>query len=434
MSLSEFKQTEIGEIPKDWEVKKIGDNLVNLNSNSIKKNSTINKLDYYDTSAVYQGKFNKPITYDVEDAPSRAKRLAKKGDILISTVRPNQKHYGYLKEVKSKDVFSTGFVVIESLNIDSKYLYYFLTSEIITNLLHQIAESHTSTYPSFKPSDILNLNIPYPSIAEQKVIAKILSNFDSKIELLQKQNKTLKEITKDIFKQWFIDFEFSNNEGESYKSSNGEMVEKESGEIPLGWELSIIKKVCKKSTSGGTPSRNKKEFFDGKINWFKTKELTDSFLLESEEKISEDAVNKSSAKLFPKNSVLMAIYAAPTVGRLGILNKDSTFNQAACGFVVIKEMITKEYLFLYLLAERNNLNNLANGAAQQNLSVDKVNNYPIVIPPKEIMDAFRNVTEKPFDKILTNIKIIKYLQKTKNLLLPQLMSGKIRVPMEVENE
>ncbi|MCS4585906.1 hypothetical protein FZ990_10100 [Clostridium perfringens] len=88
--------------------------------------------------------------------------------------------------------------------------------------------------------DINNIKIPLPSLGEQKAIAKILSDLDEKIEINNKINKNLEEMAQAIFKQWFVDFEFPNEEGKPYKSSGGEMVESELGMIPKGWKIKNI--------------------------------------------------------------------------------------------------------------------------------------------------------------------------------------------------
>ncbi len=435
---TKFKQTEIGMIPEDWEVKELQKVCLNNGIQTGPFGSQLHNRDYVIKGTpiitVEHLGDNRIVHNDLPKVSEvDRKRLIKysinEGDIIFSRVGSVDRR-AIAKKSEEGWLFSGRCLRVrtDQNKINPSFLSYFFGLETFKERIRGYAVG--ATMPSLNTKLLSEMNVIVPPIVEQHQIAKILSDLDSKIELLQQQNKTLEAIGQALFKHWFVDFEFPNAEGKPYKSSGGEMVESELGAIPKNWKVTVIENVCKKSTSGGTPSRTKKEYFKGDINWFKTKELSDLFLLKSEELISKEAIDKSSAKMFPKNSVLMAIYASPTVGKLGILSEDSTFNQATCGFIVDDELVTKEYLFLYLLSERKKLNNLANGAAQQNLSVSKVNNYPIIEPKKEVMDKFRKATECLFDKLLLNIKLINNLQKTRDLLLPKLMSGKIRVVLK----
>lgn len=91
-----------------------------------------------------------------------------------------------------------------------------------------------------------------PPLQEQKAIAAVLSSLDNKIELLREQNKTLEKIAQTLFKEWFIDFNFPDENGKPYKKSGGKMIQSELGEIPEGWELRTIEDICENIFSGGT--------------------------------------------------------------------------------------------------------------------------------------------------------------------------------------
>jgi len=158
-----------------------------------------------------------------------------------------------------------------------------------------------------------------------------------------------------------------------------------------------------------------------------TGELKDNLLLESETKITQRGLENSAAKMFPKGTVIIAIYAAPTVGRLGILLNESTFNQAACGFVANDDICCKEFIYLYLKNERGNLNAIASGSAQQNLNVFRIRTYPAFIPHKEVMDKFRRAVVPLFDKMENNVKQIRTLARMRDALLPKLMSGSVKI-------
>ena len=238
---NKFKETEIGKIPEDWSTAKIG-NISAMNESTITNNFDYEEIEYLDTSSAKEGKIIETTMIKLIDAPIRARRKLKENDILISTVRPNQKHYTFIKKCKDNMIASTGFVVISPKNIVPRFLYYYLTNDKYTFFLSSIAESHTSTYPSFTPDIIENSIIPIPPLLEQKAIAKVLSDLDDKIELNNEMNKILEEIGQALFKRWFIDFEFPDENGDPYRSSGGEMVYSEElgKEIPEGWEVKKI--------------------------------------------------------------------------------------------------------------------------------------------------------------------------------------------------
>ena len=230
-------------------------------------------------------------------------------------------------------------------------------------------------------------------------------------------NDNLEQQAQALFKAWFVDFEPFKDE---------KFVDSEFGRIPENWRIGTIEELCQHIASGSTPSSMNKEYYNGNIKWFTTKELNDTFLLDSEKHISEKGHQSSSTKMFPIGTVLMAIYAAPTVGRLGILTSNATFNQAAVGLTP-KEEVGSNYIFLLLKNERYNFNNLAIGAAQQNLSVKFVKTYTTIIPSKKVISDFNVIINPIFNRIMLLCKENSSLTNLRDTLLPKLMSGKLKI-------
>ena len=258
---------------------------------------------------------------------------------------------------------------------------------------------------------------PCPPIEIQNKIATILSRYDSLIENYQKQIKLLEESAQRLYKEWFIDLRFPGHE-------NTKIVDG----IPEGWEKNTINDVCTLITSGSTPSRNKNSYWeDGTIRWVKTKELLDSWILDTEEYITQEGYNNSSTKLFPANTILMAIYASPTLGRLGILSAECCCNQAALGLIADEKVISWQWLFWKLYELRDEFNAIARGAGQQNISGIVVKNKEIVIPAKRVIDGFTSVVSTMFEQ-QKNLQLqIRHLTEARDRLLPKLMSGEIEV-------
>ena len=309
-------------------------------------------------------------------------------------------------------------------DVSKEFIKYIVTDHSFQHYIYEYATG--STIKNVPLKAIREYTFKLPDLPTQTAIAEILSSLDDKIELNNKINQELETLAQTLFKQWFIDFEFPNENGEPYKSSGGEMVESELGEIPKGWEVGTIESLTQKMNSGGTPSTRNADYYDGNIIWYSTKELKDNFIFDSERTITLSGLNNSSAKLFPTNTVVMAIYAAPTVGRLGILSQESAFNQAALGFVA-KVEVGYEFMYLLLKYLRDDFNNLANGAAQQNLNVGLVKNFKILMPLIEPLAKFQSLMKPVFESIKNNQLENNSLTKTRDTLLPKLISGELEI-------
>jgi type I restriction enzyme S subunit len=292
-------------------------------------------------------------------------------------------------------------IVVDSSLGNDEFLFYQLWSRNneLVNLATGAAQQNLSV------GTIKEFPITLPPLAEQEAIAEVLSSLDDKIDLLKHQNKTLEAMAEALFRQWFIE------------------------EAQDDWDVMFLPEMCLQMGSGGTPSTKVKEYYEGSINWFATKELQDNFNISSVKMITQEAVNESAAKLFPKHTIMMAIYAAPTVGRLGILTSNGCFNQATCGFVA-REEIGHEFIFTLLKNQREELNLLASGTAQQNLSVKKLKEFGMPLPDVRRISEWRDICRPIFQKWEANFHEISLLNAQRDTLLPKLMSGEVRVKLD----
>jgi len=188
-----FRQWFIEEAKERWAVVTVGD-FVKTNSVSLKKDCTLSTIQYLDTSSLTEGKIDTLQVLDLADAPSRARRIVKHNDVLISTVRPNQKHYGIMKNPTEDIIVSTGFCVISCEKINPHFIYMLLTTDDMTEYLHSIAEGSTSTYPSLKPSDIEAVEFLLPPEEKLKVFSDYADNAWDKIDSNYMQMKTLENL------------------------------------------------------------------------------------------------------------------------------------------------------------------------------------------------------------------------------------------------
>ena len=248
---------------------------------------------------------------------------------------------------------------------------------------------------------IINL----PSLPTQQKIANILSSLDDKIEVNRRINEQLEELAGTLFKSWFVDFE---------PFKDGEFVESEL--VKLG---SVIN-----TTSGGTPSRKHMEYYGGNHGWVKSKELNGTFIIDTEETITDDAIAKSSAKLLPEKSILIAMYGA-TVGQYAVLSKPMTCNQAVCALLP-NDDYPYTFLFMFAKNKKDELINKAVGSAQQNISQILIKDLDISNDTRKIKE-YHKIVGPAFEIILKNQQEIHHLTTLRDTLLPKLMSGEIDV-------
>jgi type I restriction enzyme S subunit len=181
-----FRQWFVEEAKEEWEVSKLG-RYISTNQKSIDKNYLHSHIYYLDTGSINSGKWGTLQYVNLSDAPSRARRLVEHNDIIYSTVRPNQLHYGIVRNPIDNLVVSTGFCVVNCHSISPYFVYYLITDEDMTERLHSIAEGSTSAYPSLRPKDIEDIFFRLPPQNTIQEFHMSVDTFWSKIEYNQKQ-------------------------------------------------------------------------------------------------------------------------------------------------------------------------------------------------------------------------------------------------------
>ncbi|MFX0182660.1 MAG: restriction endonuclease subunit S [Candidatus Hodarchaeota archaeon] len=432
----EFKMTEVGLIPVDWDIRQVKD-VASINEMNIDNSYSFDEIEYVDISSVRERRLLKTKLYPLDQAPTRAKRIIRNKDILISTVRPRLKHFVFIKKSKPNLVGSTGFAVISPKKVNPSFLYYYLTSDKYTKFLTAIASIHATTYPSFTPDVILNSYIPYPSIYEQKEIADIFTSLDAKINLNYKMIHTLESVGKTFFKHWFVDYEFPTNGGNSYRSSGGNMhySNELNIKIPEGWNNGVIGDLV--SVQPGHAFKSQDFDNQGKIGVIKIKNILDHIVdVKNTTKISEKVISKLDTKFsLPQGSILMAM-TGTNVGKVGIVPKTQKklwLNQRVC---ILRERLKNGVLLAYFILNSKRYQQLlkdkASGSAQLNISSSDIESIRIVLPPKEIIFSFGTFFRPFYEKIIENLYEVEKLSDLRDTLLPHLFSGHVR-PFPSEN-
>ena len=193
MAQGVFREWFVDGVDESWEVCRLGD-YVKTNIATLKKNDNLEMIQYLDTASLTEGQISSYQLLNINDAPSRAKRKVEHLDILISTVRPDQKHYGIVRNPDDNIIVSTGYCVLNCHKINPYFVYLFLTSKQMTEYLHNIAEGSTSTYPSLKPIDIENLEFNLPSSEKLESFFDIADSIWEKIDSNYEQIQTLQKI------------------------------------------------------------------------------------------------------------------------------------------------------------------------------------------------------------------------------------------------
>jgi type I restriction enzyme S subunit len=392
----------------EWRECKLNE-IIKTNETSITTDYPFDEILYLDTGSITKGKIDGFQKLPISQSPSRAKRLIKKNDIIYSTVRPIQRHYGFIANPPENLVVSTGLAVItcNEKSINPKFLYYYLTSDSIVEELDIIAEASTSTYPPLKPSDIEKLQMYFPiKIEEQKAIAAVLSSLDDKIDLLHRQNQSLEAMAETLFRQWFIE------------------------EAQEDWvEKSLLELV--ELIGRGTPKTSMSEYWNGDIPWLSGGDIANNhkgFVSTSEKTITKAGLDNSSAKLLPKFATVIS--ARGTVGKYCLLASDMAFSQSNYG---ILPKIKGCYYFTYLLVNHvvEELQSAAYGSVFDTITTSTFRDATFATPPKDKIPDFESDIAKYFDKKLLNQTQIRTLEKLRDSLLPKLMSGEVRVKLSI---
>lgn len=379
----------------NWKVFRLGD-IALINAKSISSKYTYQEIEYIDTSSVTSNEFSQFQKIRISDAPSRAKRIVQHGDTIISTVRPIQRHFGFIRNPKPNTIASTGFAVITPKKINPEFLYYYLSQETITNYLNGIAETSTTTFPAFRPEVLSDLEIMIPEDEiTQRRIAEILSVLDDKIELNRQTNATLEAIAQAIFKEWFVNFNFP--------GATGKMVDSELGMIPKGWRAGkLIDCVDIRSGKGLKHTEFTKTGYlvlgaNGPIGY------TDQYLVDEQ---------------------VILTGRVGTLGTFQLVNKKVWISDN----VLIIRPIKKEFYYpLYFCLKLIDFQNMNRGSTQPLVTKTDLLNQPLIIPETSLVWKYDKLCRALFNQIDTNQLETTYLTNIRDALLPKLMTGEIEV-------
>ena len=391
----------------EWQIIRLG-NIIKTNQSTYSTKENWQFVNYLDTGNITMNSIEEIqyINTDIDKLPSRARRKVKYGSIIYSTVRPNQLHYGIVKEQPDNFLVSTGFTVID---VDKEkavpeYIYYLLTQHNITERLQAIAEQSVSAYPSLKSSDIEDLFISLPDINTQNKIVYVLSVIDEKITQNTKINNNLEHQLSVLFINMF-----------------GFNIDKlAESEIKLG---DLVESV---DNRGKTPPLSDKPTSYPIID---VKALSGDIRIvdynNCTKYVDEETYNNWFRSGHPKQYDILV----STVGSLAemkiFLGDVGCIAQNVVGFR--SKGISPLYLYQYLNYIKNDLIAYNIGSVQPSIKVTHIIKHPIYIAPQDEIDKFDSVARSITEKIFANCQENENLKQLRDTLLPKLMSGELDV-------
>jgi type I restriction enzyme S subunit len=316
----------------------------------------------------------------------------------------------------------TTYYIKNKNRYDIKFLFYMLKNSKLSNM-----NSH-SAVPGLNRKDLYQKKFKIPVlINEQKRISNILSSLDDKIEINNQINKNLEELAQAIFKHWFVDFEFPDENGEPYKSSGGEMIESELGEIPKGWKVLSLTKIA--------------DFLNGlAMQKYPPENIENSDLCLPVLKIKElkngkttNESDKCSIRIDPKYIVNNGDIIFSWSGSLEIkiwCGDKAGLNQHL--FRVTSESYPKWFYYFWVKYHIEEFRRIAKDktTTMGHIRRQDLNNAKVLDPGNDFLDKYGKIINDLLDLYINNEEEVKLLTKLRDVLLPKLMSGEIRVPIE----
>ncbi|GAA7822783.1 hypothetical protein HpCOL2_00160 [Helicobacter pylori] len=386
--------------------------VIAINQNNYTKKDNYKKVCYLDTDNITNNRINAFLKIDLtkEKLPSRAKRKCSINSIIYSSVRPNQRHFGIIKEIPKNFLVSTAFIVIDIIDLeklDPNYLYYYITQDKITHHLQRIAECGTSSYPSITLSDFLNIKIKLYPLETQQKIARTLSILDQKIENNHKINELLHKILELLYEQYFVRFDFLDENNKPYQTSGGKMkFSKELNRlIPSGWSVRFLNHKI--------------------VSTYQPKTISKTLLNDS--------------------------YSYSVYGGGGIIGRFTEYNHEQSEFIIScrgqcgisyltlpKSWITgnamvirptKSYTsktYLYHTIKKYKLTNYITGSVQPQITRQNLSTMPILIPKRKILNKWNNISSLLWNLIHNNMQATQTLTALRDFLLPLLLKQQVK--------
>lgn len=403
-------------MPYHWQVASIRDVCQKTALASPEKNP-YKPFRYIDVSSVSNSSYRVVETKEVlgADAPSRARKLVHVGDVIFATVRPTLQRVALIPPELDGEICSTGFCVLRAnpKDLDASFLYFYLLTEGVSKRVDALQKG--ATYPAINDADLLGYSIVLPPLQEQRSIASVLRAIQEAI-LIRRQNVALERERKAALMQHLF----------AHGTRDEPRKQTDIGEMPQSWSIVRMSELGH-IQSGGTPLRNRLDYFGNEISWVKTLDLNEGLVKSTEESITNMGFQSIRGKLRPVNTVMVAMYGgAGTVGKTGILGVPATTNQAVCCIEPNPEKYDPYYLLHYLVLIRPLWMRLAIGTRKDpNISKGIIEQMQIPFPDLKQQHEIGEVLNSCDAKIASLRREVSLLEELFRAMLEELMAGRL---------
>lgn len=361
--------------------------------------------------------------------------ILKKNDIVITKDGTIGK-VDIIEDLDFPTTVASGLFILRNTKekeINTKFIYYFLKSEEFKKFIEMRKEG--SVIPHLYQRDFSQLTLPNLSIKKQNNLVSILDNISEKINNNNVIINNLEQISQTLFKRWFIDFEFPNEEGKPYKSSGGEMVESELGEIPKGWEVIQFGDITE--IQNGFAFRAD-DYVSNGIKVIRTVNISKSDITIDNETVYLPESYSHSIK-FEKYKLkqfdTLLVMVGGSIGNTGIIfsyNTPALQNQNQWRMRSKNINISSVLIFYYTNYINDRVSGWKSGSAREFYRKDTFNKFNIAIPNLETIECLDKILVANFEKMDLLHKEINILKELRDTLLPKLLSGEIEIPEDLE--
>jgi type I restriction enzyme S subunit len=342
------------------------------------------------------------------------------GDTLFAHIGASLGEAAFVNTTREFSIKNVALFKPNPAIIDARYLHYLVISPTFQSLAKGTKTG--SAQPFLGLSQLRSHRIQYHrDLSTQRRIAGILSAYDELVENSQRRIQILETMARALYREWFVQFRFPGHEEHPHVASP-------LGDIPRGWQVTRIGDTWQ-TVLGGTPSRKKPEFWEGgTIPWINSGKVNDLRITGASELITPLALKKSAAKLMPRGTTVLAITGA-TLGQVSYLEIETAANQSVVGISDPSEL-RSEWIYLTMRERIKGIINHASGGAQQHINKEIVNEVQVALPPASLAETFKRLVAPMFRELATLLFQIQNLRRTRDLLLPRLLSGQVELETE----
>lgn len=408
--MSEWKEVKLGElidIKHGYAFK--GDNIVGVDNGIVlvtPGNFDVGGGFRHSGKKFFNGKIPEEYILKKEDIIVTMTDLSKNADTLgYSALVPNDKKV-YLHNQR------IGLISIKSDIASKGFIYWLLRTpwyqRRIANTSTGVNVKHTS------PKKIYAYNAQLPSLEQQEEIANVLSTYDKLIENNNRRIEVLEQTAEEIYKEWFVRMRFPGYENTKFDKG-----------IPEGWEVKRVEALGEVVT-GKTPSTKVTEYYGEEVMFVKTPDMHGNiFTSQTESNLSEAGSNSQDNKLLPQNSIMVSCIGT---GGVVSINMFPAHTNQQINSIILEDTNIREWAFLTLKSMKQTIELFgATGATMTNLSKGKFEGLKLLYPSDVLLNKFNNITKPMFEELKSIILTNENLKKQRDLLLPRLMNGSIKV-------